>query len=357
MSHRLLLPVALMVQITALTWVCRTPELEASPVSEERLESASPSQFPGGVLDPTGRAVYVSSTSGGIEALDLITGDVLWQSVEAQLPLLVQGDRLYAQAGVKRNRLRVLAFDLNQKGEAVFESDPLVLPNWVVTANAPGRTWRTTWRMERSALHLHWQAEALLPGARPLPQRQDRQQAQGGARFDLTNGQVQQSSAASLPAATPFTFPRQLERRAVRWYGLVNNQPRAVLLEAGKTKAEATLQLLGWDPAKGTIQGPVALLSGHRPIVLASTDHQHLFVRETAPPEDAERVAPLWNICEALSGKALARAPFFPGTEAGVVRYPWAYFLVNGAQIRELRAVDLRSGKAAWRRTLALGPF
>ena len=38
---------------------------------------------------------------GRIDAIDLATGDVVWHTYEAQVPLLVVGDRLYAQAGVK----------------------------------------------------------------------------------------------------------------------------------------------------------------------------------------------------------------------------------------------------------------
>src|SRR5438876_524457 len=71
--------------------------------------------LPGGaVAEPTGRTGFLPGAAG-LEAIDLATGDVLWHSAEAQRPLLLDGGRLYAQAGGKRNRLRVLAFDLSRK--------------------------------------------------------------------------------------------------------------------------------------------------------------------------------------------------------------------------------------------------
>src|SRR5947208_13252831 len=65
--------------------------------------------LPAGIADPAGRTGFLAGAGGGVDAVDLTTGDVLWQTTEAQRPLLVVGDRLYAQAGVRRNRLRVLA--------------------------------------------------------------------------------------------------------------------------------------------------------------------------------------------------------------------------------------------------------
>src|SRR5690242_21101788 len=72
--------------------------------------AASPS-LPHGLADPAGRIGFFASATGGIEALDLVSGKVLWQTHEAQRPLLLDGDHLIAQAGTKRNRLRILRLD------------------------------------------------------------------------------------------------------------------------------------------------------------------------------------------------------------------------------------------------------
>src|SRR5690348_16990571 len=79
--------------------------------------SAASVVLPEGLADAAGRTGYFASASGGIEAIDLASGKMLWQTHEAQRPLLLDGDCLLAQAGTKRNRLRILRFDPKHKGE------------------------------------------------------------------------------------------------------------------------------------------------------------------------------------------------------------------------------------------------
>src|SRR5262245_9627806 len=113
----------------------RRPLLPLLPLGAAPAARANP--FPGGILDPSGRTAYVAGAGGGLEALDLATGDVVWRTARAQVPLLVVGDCLYAQAN-EEGALRVRAFDLTRprkakKGSApgracVLESEPVFLP-------------------------------------------------------------------------------------------------------------------------------------------------------------------------------------------------------------------------------------
>ncbi|HZY86128.1 MAG TPA: hypothetical protein VFE78_14940, partial [Gemmataceae bacterium] len=114
--------------------------------------------LPAGLSDHARRTGFFSNDAGGIDAIDLTAGELLWRNSEAQRPLLLDGGRLYAQAGTRRNRLRVLALDLARKGECVFESDPVVFPGWVVTGEAPGRSFSARWRLEDNRLLLNWEA-------------------------------------------------------------------------------------------------------------------------------------------------------------------------------------------------------
>ena len=94
--------------------------------------------LPAGIADPSGRTGYFASADGGIEAIELATGKVMWATHEAHRPLFVDGDHLLVQAGVKRNRLRILRLNLSRNGECDLESDPVVFPAWVVTGEAAG---------------------------------------------------------------------------------------------------------------------------------------------------------------------------------------------------------------------------
>src|SRR4051794_36290228 len=113
-------------------WLVCASALLAGPA----LASAAP-PFPGGILDSTGRTAFVRS-SEGITAINLARGEVLWRRPEANVPLLVAGDRLYAVALSPANRLAVLAFDLASKAENVFQTEVTDIPRWVSTLDQPG---------------------------------------------------------------------------------------------------------------------------------------------------------------------------------------------------------------------------
>jgi hypothetical protein len=161
--------------------------------------------LPSGIVDPTGRAAYVANSHGGIDAVDLQSGELLWETYEAQRPLMVLGSHLLAQAGVKRNRLRILAFDLARHGECVLESDPVVFPGWVVTGEAAGRSFTARWHVDHNHLVLSWEATAWYAGpGRPNPLQQEaaRRHARGTARIDLDSGQVE-TGPPEPPVAPP----------------------------------------------------------------------------------------------------------------------------------------------------------
>src|SRR5262249_6325441 len=142
------------------------------------------SPFPGGVLDSTGRSVYLAA-GNGIVAIDLVGGDVRWRSDEASEPLFVVADRLYALAPTRTGRLFVRGFDLTDRGQRVFESDPIEIPRWAVPENGPGRAFSFTWKRERNKLELLWYVAAWASGS-------PRKQSSGLASVDLETRKVRQ---------------------------------------------------------------------------------------------------------------------------------------------------------------------
>ena len=61
---------------------------------EHRPKPVPPVILPGGgVADPAGRSGFFPNTTGGIDALDLASGKLLWQSKDGQGPLLATADR------------------------------------------------------------------------------------------------------------------------------------------------------------------------------------------------------------------------------------------------------------------------
>jgi hypothetical protein len=330
--------------------------------------------LPAGIADTAGEIGYFASAAGGIEAIDLTTGEVRWESIEAQRPLLIANGRLLAQAGTRRNRLRVLAFDLAKNGECVFESDAVVLPSWVVTGEAPGRSFTPHWRLlDEQHLELSWEARAWFAGpGKPKAGQEEaaRKQAAGVARIDLVSGRVEvREGEVASPSEEKFGLPEELEQKYVRWHGIAGGGYRALVLEEKEGEKEKekqqVLMLYAWDLKSGESLPPLEMHRGKRLNVMVSLDRRHFLIREAEGPPDEGNMGgrPPKPVCWAFSletGLPTAKLPYEPGMQSLVILGPNAYYLVGRSmrgtleapvlQPRILRAVDLKSGKKAWER-------
>ncbi len=326
--------------------------------------------LPGGLADAAGRTGYLSSATQGIEAVDLLTGDVLWSSQEAEIPLLIANDHLYAQAGTKRNRLRVLAYDLTRKGEVVLESDPVVFPDWVVTADVPGRSFKSTWHLERDYLVLCWQARAWYQGkTKPTPAMDAaaRKQVDGMVRIHLRTGQV-----VHFPAEAPgvsFAVPvphKDLEKKSLRWQGQVNDEYKVVVQE--EEGDHQKLLLLTWNRLGAKVGEPRELFVGRRPMVLPSMDERILCIREAIPSPDQrvvneERTKYAWSLFSLETGATVARVAYETSTQAMTVVGPRLFVQQSGPirgslaeaaiPTRTIKAIDLKTGRILWQRGIA----
>ncbi|MDB5309889.1 MAG: hypothetical protein JWO38_4091 [Gemmataceae bacterium] len=104
-----------------------------APLPEAK-EAVEPVYLPYGITDAAGEVGYLTLPAGdGLVAVDLATGEVLWQTKEANQPLVVAGKRLVARTA-RDNRVRVVVLDIAAKGKCLLESEPLDLPNWAAVA-------------------------------------------------------------------------------------------------------------------------------------------------------------------------------------------------------------------------------
>jgi hypothetical protein len=336
---------------------------------------------PCGVLDPAGHTVYLANATGGIDALDLARGDLLWTTTEAQRPLLVVGDRLYAQAGTKRNRLRILAFDLTKQGACVLESDPLVFPSWVVTGEAHARSFLAQWRREKNNLFLAWQAEAWDPAPVGAPVGlTPRKSAEGLARIDLETGEVEMRPAEKRIPPTVPRPPRFLEKLAVRWEGLVNGKYTALILEEEQANPTATPQprmqkliLRRWDPTTGKEDPPKILERGQRLILQLTPDERFFAVHEGMPSPDAFNAAQerkkkySVTLFSVKTGQRAGALSCEPGTQTISLVGERAFCLVAGSvhgpinrpgiRPRTLQVIDVKTDNLLWEHAVEGKPF
>jgi hypothetical protein len=173
-----------------------------------QVEKSTSGKLPGdGVADPAGNVGYFPNTTGGIDALELATGKLLWASKDADRPLVATNDRLLAQAG-KTNQVRLIVID--KEGKRVLESDPIKFPDWVSVQTAYGRSFQSGARLDGKSALLSWQARAFYAGgARPTPQieKAARKDASGVSRINLETGKVEALSAEQIAAGKFLPVP------------------------------------------------------------------------------------------------------------------------------------------------------
>ena len=177
----------------------------------------------GVVIDADGGAAYVMSPQGGIDALDLTTGNVMWKSAAAAKPLLVKGGTLVAQARSGRSgELLVVALDAKRGAERERVAVEIPASLRAQVTDGPSQAFRVEAFSSADSIFVTWTAGLNLQGAQgalltpeepegavPNDSSINKRAAaaeplRGAARLDLTAGR-----AVALP------FEKAQEMRAV----------------------------------------------------------------------------------------------------------------------------------------------
>jgi outer membrane protein assembly factor BamB len=335
--------------------------------------------LPGGVADAAGKTGYLANDKGGIDAVNLETGELLWDSKEPGKPLIVRDQRLIIQVPVKDkpNQVRILALDVSKKGKRVLESKPVVFPDWVAVGLTHGRTFSSRGWIHKGDLLLVWNARAFYAGgAKPTPEieRRARKNAAGVARVNLESGKVDMLDADKAPKETGPKLPKELESIKSQQYW-TGTDWKTTPIVAGKIVAalalkqaggRQTLNLKRWDLATGKEVETVSLLTGKSLWPQLAPDGRHLFVHQALVREQLPEGDYAWWVFSMETGKQVAKLPFVGGSQGMTVIGPRAYFMVAGErkggrpfggpgafdQPRLIWAVDLKTGKKLWERAI-----
>jgi hypothetical protein len=299
-----------------------------------------PSVIPGGIADPAGRNGFVANVEGGLSAIDLRNGKVLWETKVSRRPITVTGERVYASIQAGPGLLRVAGFDLTRHGEAVFESGTIALP-----PDSERHPLTVRWFPHQYHLKLTWELEGIASIG-------------GGATVDLRTGRVSPTADGPPSERMP---PPDLTKRVIRWQGVVGDSYKALVLEESALAQQLVLH--SWSQTTGQHLSSQELIQGQRLLLRASLDGRYLCLRDSVPSPDQqadERGAHAWSIFDAATGGRIARLPYERGTQAIAVLGPRAFVLVAGGVAgtpgqpfvnpRVLKAIDLKTGKTLWER-------
>ena len=273
-----------------------------------------------GVIVDTARSVaYVMHPQGGVQALNLRSGKVLWHSREAERPLALAGNRLVAQARPAGGEMRIVALEV--RGGALAAKAGYRMPEGVqaeVSETLQQAFHLTAMTSESGSVVLTWEVEELSG----LPMRRDQQlgspeQTEAASRAGRQGTAVFDPSTGSLSKAAA----RQMVRPAVA----------RSLSAPSSTEAR-----------------------------FSSADGRHVL---TSRLVDAAAALPYeWTISDAKTGAVLgslrAEASMSPFAVVGtqLIHLGQPALRAEGEELIErplrLRSVDLTTGREAWHREI-----
>jgi hypothetical protein len=318
---------------------------------------------PGVLVDSDAATCYLMNISGGIDALDLYSGEVLWTATTAQKPLLLLGGTLIAQAepGERGNVLRLVLLDAGGNGTEESRVD-IDLPDGVqaVINDGVGRVFRTEAWPAPNGLVVGWSyAEAPARGADR--RSQDKTQVlrvEGAVQLNVETGAVTALAQVERPGPTP--LPAELARldeagrlaRPLWRSGDVYAAARRVTRDG----TERTV-LKRWQATTADSLPDVTLFTEDHTIRYPSADNTHLLAsrRDRASTTKASYDWVVFSLATgARAGELRMDFPaawFFVTGNLLVHEVQYQAHLLDGAwteEPRQVRAIALETGEELW---------
>jgi hypothetical protein len=309
--------------------------------------------IPNGVTDPEGKVGYLTNPEGlgGIDAVNLADGKVLWSTKDATRPIALLGRKLVAQhAGIRT--LTIVVLDTADRGKTLLEAKPLPFPDWVSVYNTWGRRFSSEAWLDGNDVIVKWEAHGFYQGGLTLPPELYKsyiKDASGYDRVSLDSGKVDVLEGRP-PVRPTLKLPKELADVA-RGGVVIGSKVAVTAVEpAGQ---EQKLVLKSWELATARANEPVVLFQGKELQVESVEGGRQVLVRQPVPGDDD------WRLFSLDTGKQVARFPHEPGTGWLDVAGPRAFYAVHGTQgkyppeftdTKTLKAVDLKTGKVIWER-------
>jgi hypothetical protein len=335
-------------------------------------DQVRPIFLPAGVAAPDQQIGYVGGMAGGIEALHLLTGELVWQSDLNARPVMVFENLLAALSPVqgRPNALQLIEID-RKEGEFVRASDSLVFPDWVLAAVAPNLSFSYEVGADGHDLIFEWEAHARYEGGAPPSARiqaQATQDAAGVARFNLRTGKVTEFPAHDEKS---IELPKSLREENLFSYqrgtsSFWQTEPWAfdgkfAVLIGEVLEDRQTLKLQTWDAKFRESAAPVSLVTGQALVSYVTPEGLYLFVHSELQNQKRD-----WWLFSVITGKLLTVLNYEEVTRETCVVNDRVYYLVEDAasaprqgqeNLRStLKAVDVASGKLLWERLLSVRP-
>ena len=305
--------------------------------------------FPNGVAQPDASVGFVADRSGHIDAIELSTGGLLWQSSVDARPLIVLGGRLAVlKPGDAANALCIDVLDTSSAGRLLFESAPIVFPDWVVASVEPDESFQYAVVGDATALSFTWDAQGRYRGgAAPPPHVRtvSSTRASGTVTLELDTARMTMMPSEGRRDPDIPDAVKQSMWHTTPWE--VNDSLAAV---TGELDGEhQTLHLHRWHAGSGASEQRCMLMTGDALVPTVTGDGRYLLIHsERAFDRGASARSPWW-IFDVTACAQIAVHEYEPGTREPSILGSQLYFIVDST----LRCADLISGAPLWQRPLA----
>jgi outer membrane protein assembly factor BamB len=313
--------------------------------------------LPRGVATSDLQSGYLTSYRHTVFALNLQTGKSTWESAIEGVPVAFEDRRVLVLVADpnKTNSAAVISID-TATGRIIWRSDPITLPEWAAVAPKDDHYFGHLVRVKDGKLWLKWLALARKPGAK-VPANK----GSGAAAIDLSTHKVEMLGADRMPAPElPAGVTKKLEKLAARPVETPAGPEQRVavvgnLVVAADTEKGAVV-LRRWNLKTEAALDPVTLVAGGPFVVTPFPDAGVVLVR----PADGKANAPVWRLFSLETGKQILKLTVEKDTVQPTVLGPNLYYAFLGPYdfgqktnvptptVRQLRAIDLKTGKKVW---------
>ena len=179
------------------------------PAAATAQSADAPALHNGVVVDAVGGTGYLmKNPQGGIQAVDLLSGNVRWESVAAAKPLLLAGDTLVAQAAAPSGELVIVTLDALRGTQKDQMTVPLPSGARALVVDGPSESFRVeAFRAADGSVVVNWTAEdgGTLQGL--APPELDAGQGEPGKALSLSQPVEPQHGAARLDLGAHRALP------------------------------------------------------------------------------------------------------------------------------------------------------
>ncbi len=319
--------------------------------------------LPGVIVDPSAERLYLMNPQGGIDALELASGKLLWTAAGAGKPLAAFSDRLAAQAEPSGgSRSLPIALLSTKDGGRIDSTVSVPMPSSVMPPSINdglGISSSVDARVEHDGLLVWWKitSRTMSPIPRPVSVRTD----SGAALINLQTYQATtlapDEATARLRSETSSAKPR-LNGTEGLYFAPQQAARFFVSVKPGPASADQAAVLKRWSADSGQPMPDIDLGPGY--VVSSVSADQSLFLAVSRTSTKGPEY--LWSLYVIASGARVAEArlpdsaqPFFVWHSILIYEAAPASRNVGGTLVEEplaLRGLNLKTGTEIWKRPL-----